>query len=136
MIAFTGRNFDHRKRWLEERLAFLAGQFGIDVLGFAILSNHFHLVLRNRPDVVATWSDADVARRWLMLCPVRKTPAGEPAAPSEAELDTIRRVPARLAEIRASPQRHQLADADDRRADRPAGQPRRRGQRPILAGAV
>ena len=26
----SGRNFDHRKRWLEERLAFLAGQFGID----------------------------------------------------------------------------------------------------------
>lgn len=31
----------------------MAGQFGIDVLGFAILSNHFHLVLRNRSDVAA-----------------------------------------------------------------------------------
>ena len=30
--SLTGRNFDHRKRWLEERLAFLAGQFGIDGL--------------------------------------------------------------------------------------------------------
>lgn len=53
----TGKNYDHRKAWLEERLATLAGLFGINVLGFAILSNHFHLVLRNRPDVVATWSD-------------------------------------------------------------------------------
>jgi hypothetical protein len=33
------------------------------VLGFAILSNHFHLVLRNRPDVVAAWSDSEVASR-------------------------------------------------------------------------
>ena len=28
--------------------------FGIDLLSFAILSNHFHLILRSRPDVVAT----------------------------------------------------------------------------------
>ena len=97
---YTGRNFDHRKQWLEQRLAFLAGRFGIDVLGFAILSNHFHLVLRNRPDVVATWSDSEVAARWLALCPLRKTATGEPAEPTDAELDTIRRVPERLAEIR------------------------------------
>jgi REP element-mobilizing transposase RayT len=97
----TGRNFDHRKRWLEERLAFLAGQFGIDILGFSILSNHFHLVLRNRPDVVATWSDTEVAARWLALCPFRKTPTGTPAEPTPAELDTVRNVPSRLAEIRS-----------------------------------
>lgn len=38
-----GKNYEHRKRWLEERLEFLAGQFGIDVLGFSILSNHFQI---------------------------------------------------------------------------------------------
>jgi hypothetical protein len=97
---YTGRNYNHRKGWLEQRLAVLAGEFGIDVLGFAILSNHFHLVLRNRPDVVATWSDTEVAARWLALCPYRKTSAGAPAEPTEAELDTIRHVPARLAEVR------------------------------------
>jgi REP element-mobilizing transposase RayT len=95
----TGRNFDHRKAWLEARLELLAGIFGIDVLGFAIMSNHFHLVLRNRPDVVATWSDTEVARRWLRLCPPRRK--DEPSAePTEADLDRIRAVPERLAEIR------------------------------------
>ncbi|MEQ8790972.1 MAG: hypothetical protein RIC55_32210, partial [Pirellulaceae bacterium] len=96
----SGRSFEHRKRWLEERLRFLAGCFGIDLLGFAILSNHFHLILRNRPDVVATWDDAEVARRWLMLCPVRKTPAGEPEEPTDAEIAAITGVPERLKEIR------------------------------------
>ena len=96
----TGKNYEHRKAWLEERLEFLAGQFGIDVLGFAILSNHFHLVLRNRPDVVATWSDTEVATRWLRLCPLRREASGEPAEPTEAELNTIRNVPERLAEVR------------------------------------
>jgi hypothetical protein len=96
----TGKNYEHRKAWLEKRLEFLAGQFGIDVLGFAILSNHFHMVLRNRPDVVATWNDTEVATRWLRLCPPRKTAEGQSAEPTDAELNTIRNVPPRLAEIR------------------------------------
>ena len=96
----TGRDYEHRKLWLEDRLRFLAGCFGIDVLGFSIMSNHFHVVLRNRPDVVAAWSDREVARRWLQICPLRKTPDGEPAEPSEAELGAIANVPQRLAEIR------------------------------------
>ncbi len=66
----TGNNYDHRKVWIEEQLQRLAACFGIDLLCFAILSNHFHLILRSRPDVVATWDDTEVARRWLMLCPV------------------------------------------------------------------
>ena len=47
----TGKNFDHRKAWMEDELQRLAACFGIDLLTFAILSNHFHLILRSRPDV-------------------------------------------------------------------------------------
>jgi hypothetical protein len=28
--AVTGKNYDHRKTWIQQRLEFLAGQFGID----------------------------------------------------------------------------------------------------------
>lgn len=98
--ADSGRNYGHRKQWLEKEIAFLAGCFAIDVLSHAILSNHFHIILRNRPDVVATWSDTEVAHRWLRICPLRKRKDGSPAEPTEAELDTIRNVPERLAEIR------------------------------------
>jgi len=66
--SVSGKNFDHRKVWIEEYLQQFAAAFGIDLLGFAILSNHFHLILRNRRDVVATWDEREVARRWLMLC--------------------------------------------------------------------
>jgi len=96
----NGKNYEHRKDWVEQRLEFLAGQFAIDVLDYAILSNHFHVALRNRPDLVETWDDTEVARRWLMLCPHRKTPAGEPAEPTEAELDTIRHDPDQIKELR------------------------------------
>ena len=101
----SGKNFDHRKQWLEARFRWLAANFGIDVLGFAILSNHFHLVMRNRPDVVATWSDEEVARRWLYLCPLRKTESGQPEEPTDAEMRSITGVASRLTEIR-----HRLSD--------------------------
>ena len=96
----TGNNYDHRKVWIEEQLQRLAACFGIDLLCFAILSNHFHLILRSRPDVVATWDDTEVARRWLMLCPVRKNDDGFAEEPNEAELNMIRNDPQRLETIR------------------------------------
>ena len=98
--SLTGKNFDHRKTWLEDRFRLLAGLFGIDLLGFAILANHFHLILRNRPDVVATWSDDEVARRWLLLCPLRKNENGDAERPTTEEIRSITKVPERLTEIR------------------------------------
>lgn len=97
---FTGKNYDHRKVWVEDQLQRLAASFGIDLLGFAILSNHFHLILRSRPDVAATWDDTEVARRWLQLCPVRKNAEGLAEEPNEMELNTIRNDPQKLATIR------------------------------------
>jgi hypothetical protein len=96
----TGVNYDHRKVWIEERLRYFAALFGIDLLAFAILSNHYHLMLRSRPDVVATWDDSEVARRWLMICPHRKQKDGTPCEPTKKELDAIRSCGQKLAEIR------------------------------------
>ena len=96
----SGKNFDHRKVWIEDRLRFLAASFGIDLLSFSILSNHFHLILRSRPDVVASWTDSEVACRWLTLCPLRKKKDGTPEEPTEPELNSIRNNAVRLAQIR------------------------------------
>ena len=103
----TGKNFDHRKQWFEDKLKQLAANFGIDLLAFACLSNHFHLVLRSRPDVVATWDDTEVAKRWWALCPKRKVKQeidGQsiwlPAEPTELDLNSIRNEPVLLAAIR------------------------------------
>ena len=93
----TGKNFDHRKRWIEDKLQLLAAHFGIDLFAFSCMSNHFHLLLRSRPDVVATWDDTEVALRWWQLCPTRKVRSevdGQslwvPAEPTEFDLNAIR----------------------------------------------
>jgi hypothetical protein len=96
----TGFNYDHRKVMIEALFQRFAALFGIDLLVFSILSNHFHAVLRSRPDVVATWSDREVARRWMLLCPKRKHQDGTPMEPTESELNAIRHNPELLAEIR------------------------------------
>ncbi len=65
-----------------------------------VIGNQLHLVLRSRPDVVAVWDDTDVARRWLMLCPLQRDEHGQPVEPTEFELNRIRNDKDRLAEIR------------------------------------
>jgi len=96
----TGRNYDYRRQWIQDRLTLLAGQFGIDLLGFAVMANHLHVVLRNRPDVVGTWSDDEVARRWWNLFPLRRDDDGSPAEPEAWELSLVTGSPERLAEVR------------------------------------
>ncbi|HJT33993.1 MAG TPA: hypothetical protein VJ783_18250, partial [Pirellulales bacterium] len=83
---YSGRNFDHRKVWVRPRLEELAGIVAVDVLGFAVLSNHLHVLLRIRPDVAAAWSDEEVARRWWRLHPGRRNVDGTPAEPEPHEL--------------------------------------------------
>ena len=67
--TLSGKSFEHRRGWIRHRLEFLASVFGIDCLTYTVLSNHAHVVLRSRPDVVKSWPDEEVARRWLRLHP-------------------------------------------------------------------
>ncbi len=67
----SDKSYDHRRSWIRDRLESLAGFFGVEIAAFAVMSNHLHVILRNRPDVVALWSDQEVARRWLTLFPGR-----------------------------------------------------------------
>jgi REP element-mobilizing transposase RayT len=81
---------DQRKRWLVERLQFLASRMAVDVVSFAVMDNHLHLLLRIRPDVVGNWSDREVAERRLALLTNRKlrqrAGIAPESPPTEAEL--------------------------------------------------
>ena len=83
--GYRKRNCDHRKTWLLVRLAALAGSFAVECLDEAVLDNHFHLILRNRPDLAAGWSDVEVARRWLRLKQSALELNPEPSAQAVAE---------------------------------------------------
>lgn len=87
--ALTGKDFSYRKDWVRERFRRLAGVMAVDVLDYAILDNHLHIVLRNRPDIVGTWSDEEVARRWWSVCPARKNDDGSAADPKPCEVGLL-----------------------------------------------
>ncbi|QEF99555.1 hypothetical protein Mal15_36200 [Stieleria maiorica] len=100
----TGKDYGFRREWIRRRMEALASVFGVDVLTYAILSNHMHLILRNRPDVVQAWSDQEVAIRWLRVFPGRRLEE-HLAEPTENDVATLARDKERLAEIR-----HRLSD--------------------------
>ena len=97
--AITGRDFSFRREWIRRRMEALASVFGVDVLTYAILSNHLHLIVRNRPDVVAVWSNEEVALRWLRVFPGRRLDE-QLADPTEADVRALARDKRRMAKIR------------------------------------
>jgi len=99
--SVTGKNYDHRKVWIDQQLAHQATHFGIDLLCQAIMSNHLHLVLRSRPDVVQEWNSEEVARRWLMLCPERRDENRRPMEPTEFEINRLVNNKEKLASVRS-----------------------------------
>jgi len=96
----SGCDYSHRREWIRSRLEQLAGIFAIEVLGYAVMANHMHLVLRTRPDVVSGWTDADVALRWWTLFPQRRTAFGLAEEPTEEELNHIKNSPVGIADKR------------------------------------
>ncbi|TWU60360.1 hypothetical protein Poly51_06350 [Rubripirellula tenax] len=96
----TGQSFEHRREWIRQRMEYLASVFAVDCLTYTVMHNHIHVILRSRPDVLATWTDEEVARRWLRLFPHRRNEDGSPAEPSAPEINMIVNDPDRLSERR------------------------------------
>jgi len=65
----TGIDYSYRKVWLLDRLKHLGQAFALDVYAYAIMSNHFHLVVYYDPTAPGRWSDPEVVERWLTVCP-------------------------------------------------------------------
>lgn len=95
----TGRDFSHRKAWILTRMKDLSAIFAIDVCAYAIMWNHYHIILRTRPDIAACWSDREVATRWLTLFPGNHGMGAVPF-PTEDAITSLVRCPERIAVLR------------------------------------
>ena len=92
----TGKSYEHRRTWIEDRICVLSSLFSIDLCAYAVMSNHYHLVVKLNPDEPAAWSDDEVLQRWTALFRgpllVQRYRAGESL--SSAEQDTVRSITA------------------------------------------
>jgi REP element-mobilizing transposase RayT len=62
--TFTGRSYEHRRGWVEDRLLFLGSVFAIDIAAYAVMSNHTHVVLYVDKDLAKRWTTEEVFQRW------------------------------------------------------------------------
>ena len=67
----SGRNYSHRKDWIENRILELAEIFSIEIFAYAVMSNHYHIVLYIDPNLPNTWSDDEIVEKWFRLYPSR-----------------------------------------------------------------
>jgi REP element-mobilizing transposase RayT len=88
----TGRSYEHRREWIEDRVRVLSSLFSIDICAYAVMTNHYHLVVKISPVESVDWSDDEVLDRWTALFRgpliVQQYRNGELL--TEAEQDTLR----------------------------------------------
>ena len=96
----TNQDFSHRKKWIVDRLRYLAAVFAVEVCAYAVMANHYHTILRLRPDIVANWTDWEVATRWLTLFPQHRSIGKAVALPTEEEIRALANRPERIAQLR------------------------------------
>ncbi len=61
------KNFDHRRQWLVDRFTTLSEVFSINIAAYAVLSNHYHLVLQVDKVAAEAWTMDEVIGRWYQL---------------------------------------------------------------------
>ena len=64
---YSGKNFNHRRQWLEDEMLRLAGVFALEICAYAVLSNHYHIVLHINLAKSREWSHDEVIERWHQL---------------------------------------------------------------------
>ena len=66
--SVSGRSHEHRRHQIEHDLLRLASIFFVDVAAFAVLSNHYHIVLHVDVEAAKEAQPKDIVRRWHQLC--------------------------------------------------------------------
>jgi hypothetical protein len=65
--AYSGRSFEHRRQWLVDRIKLVASVFAVDLCAYAVMSNHYHIVVQVNRETSENWSDQEVAEHWFTL---------------------------------------------------------------------
>ena len=64
---YTGRSYDHRRAFIEEELLRLGRVFYLDVVAYAVMSNHYHVVLFIDQEAQKSADVKDIVARWHEL---------------------------------------------------------------------
>ncbi|MGR5338332.1 transposase [Vibrio astriarenae] len=62
----SGRSYEHRKKWVENRINLLTKVYCIDVCAYAVMSNHYHLVVFIDKAGAEELTPYEVVNRWAL----------------------------------------------------------------------
>jgi hypothetical protein len=87
----TGKSYEHRRQWIVDRMKLLVDIFAIDICSFAVLHNHYHVILHVDTQLAVGWSDHEVIERWerIFSLPVMVQRYLAREAITQAERDTV-----------------------------------------------
>jgi len=80
---YSGQCYQHRRQWILDEVKALSAAFAIDICAYAIMSNHYHLVLRVNSEEASRWSTRQVVSRWCQIY------SGPPEAQRYLDLETL-----------------------------------------------
>ena len=63
----TGRDYEHRRGWIENEILRLTDVFALEVAAYAVMSNHFHIIFFINAKTSKSWTDEEVIERWHQL---------------------------------------------------------------------
>ena len=63
----SGRSYEHRRCWIVDKIKVLSAIFCIDICAYAVMSNHYHLVLKIDVDKAKSLTQKDIINRWCQI---------------------------------------------------------------------
>ena len=64
---FSGKNYEHRRQWVVDRLKGLSSIFALEICAYAVMSNHYHVVLHVDKNRAKSWETKEILHRWTQL---------------------------------------------------------------------
>lgn len=84
---YSGKDYSHRKFWVPKQMMHLLKAYAIEIVAYAGMDNHYHLIARNRPDLLKDLSPFEIAARWLIIHPTKEMRIEKRKTPSKEELE-------------------------------------------------
>jgi REP element-mobilizing transposase RayT len=69
---YLQQSFEHGKPIVEARILEVGSIFACGIYGYAVMSNHLHIVVHMNPNTARDWTPFEVATRWVRLYPTGK----------------------------------------------------------------
>ena len=80
--TILGQSYEHRRHWIENKLYELDQVFALDLCAYAVMSNHYHVVLYVDADQAESWSREKVIV-FLLPANIRNKRALTPIFPQQ-----------------------------------------------------